>query len=251
MQRQQVVSFDDLKKKVTIEQVLSMLGILNDLKKQGEQLRGCCPIHNGSNERQFVVTPSKGVWYCFGDCGAGGDMIDLAARVQGVTVREAALAIHTYAASPAKVPTQAAGTSGPLQSLDYLIADHPLVKQLGITPETAQAFNAGYAPKGIMRGRFAVPIVSETNNLLAYVGIKPGEGDLYPTKFNPYGTVFNAHRVYRSEVLHVTYDPLNVLKAHQRGTTNVIAILGGFTKPNLTTLLAFMARKGIEQTQFF
>jgi hypothetical protein len=49
-----------------------------NLKRQGGEWRGCCPIHGGDNETGFVVYQSGGKqkWHCFTrDCG-GGDAID-------------------------------------------------------------------------------------------------------------------------------------------------------------------------------
>ena len=49
------VDFQDLKANVSIEQIIAWLNI--DLKKTGtHQLRGVCPIHQGSNDRQFVAS---------------------------------------------------------------------------------------------------------------------------------------------------------------------------------------------------
>ena len=73
-------NFAELKAKVGIEQVLSMLEL--SLKKQGEQLRGRCPVCKSGGDRGLVVTPDKGVFYCLG-CKSGGDMIEFVARVRG------------------------------------------------------------------------------------------------------------------------------------------------------------------------
>ena len=81
------VDFQELKSRVNIADVLPLLGITT--KTHGAQLRACCPIHKGSDPRGFVVTPAKGVWYCFGGCG-GGDMITLVAKVRGCDQKDAA-----------------------------------------------------------------------------------------------------------------------------------------------------------------
>jgi hypothetical protein len=39
-----------------------------------------------------------------------------------------------------------------------------------VSPKTAAHFGAGFAPKGIMRGRFAIPVHVSTGILLAYCG---------------------------------------------------------------------------------
>jgi len=61
------------------EQILSnnpienVVGELVDLKKEGPDLKGCCPFHD-EKSASFVITPAKGLFNCFG-CGAGGDVI--------------------------------------------------------------------------------------------------------------------------------------------------------------------------------
>ncbi len=59
-----------LKQRVSILQVLEMLQLGGALRAEGERLLGCCPIHKGSDEREFIVTPGKGLWYCHGQCSA-------------------------------------------------------------------------------------------------------------------------------------------------------------------------------------
>ena len=71
----QFVDFEQLKEEVSFEQVLVMLEL--EMNPSGQQLRGCCPVHKGTNRRDFVITPEKGLWYCF-SCRKGGDMINLA-----------------------------------------------------------------------------------------------------------------------------------------------------------------------------
>ena len=84
------VDFKQLKDNVSIEQVVAMLNLKP--RKSGGQLRGRCPIHNGTTDREFVVTPAKGLFYCFGPCG-GGDLIALVAKVKDIPVRQAATLI--------------------------------------------------------------------------------------------------------------------------------------------------------------
>ena len=43
------------------------------LKKQGKNFHACCPFHNEKTP-SFVVSPSKGVYKCFG-CGKGGNAV--------------------------------------------------------------------------------------------------------------------------------------------------------------------------------
>src|SRR5665647_1734402 len=82
------IDFTELKQNVSIERAAELLGI--NLKKAGAQFRGPCPICKDGGDRAFVVTPAKGLFYCFGKCRKGGDAITLAAEVQKISLREAA-----------------------------------------------------------------------------------------------------------------------------------------------------------------
>ncbi len=64
---------------VTVEEIASGY---TGLKQHGERLRGRCPVHGGSNETSFSVSPSEGLWHCH-SCGAGGDAVRLAKLLEG------------------------------------------------------------------------------------------------------------------------------------------------------------------------
>src|SRR5215212_3865466 len=57
---------------------------LTQLRFNGKSLRGKCPIHEGENQSAFAVSPTNQKWYCF-RCDEGGDVIDLAQRVEGTS----------------------------------------------------------------------------------------------------------------------------------------------------------------------
>lgn len=245
------VDFAELKSRVNITQVLEMLGI--ELKPSGQQLRGLCPIHNGNNPRGFVVTPEKGVWYCFGDCGKGGDLIELYARVKEVSTKDAAIAIATRfgLAKDGKKDEklEEPKRNGTLKPLDYLVTDHESLKPLNLASATLSHFGAGFAPRGIMRGRLAIPIHDAQGVLIAYVGVAVAEGQeprlLYPKDFDPSGVIFNAHRA-QAGVLNVTRDPLTVLTAYENGIENVVAVLSDITAPQVERLASLMKLKAVE-----
>ena len=53
----------------------------------GGSLKGLCPFHDEKTP-SFHVTPSRGLWYCFG-CGEGGDVIAFLQRVDNLSFVEA------------------------------------------------------------------------------------------------------------------------------------------------------------------
>ena len=79
-----------------------------------------------------------------------------------------------------------------------------------VAASTFEAFGAGYAPKGILRGRLAIPLHSRDGVLLAYCGRTVKNESpilLFPSGFDPHSTIFNAHRATEGE-LYLVRDPL-------------------------------------------
>lgn len=155
-----MADFQQVKRIATMESVLALLNV--PLKKSGEQLRGCCPICGDDNPRAFVVTPAKGLTYCF-KCEKGGDQIQLYADVKKLDVKAAAAELEKH------FKTEPPETT--FEALDYLEPGHPAVAALGIAEDVAKALGAGYAPKGIMRGRVCIPIRTHKGKLVAYLGV--------------------------------------------------------------------------------
>ena len=229
------VDFKTLKDTTSITDVLSWLGIGLKPSPNG-QLRGCCPIHKGSSPREFVVTPSKGLYFCFGGCG-GGDIIKLVGACRGIEQKAAAQQIAAHFGScsvtgPWSPTVRRPGTvtqneKGALKPLDYLQTQHEAVQALGAAPDTCGHFGAGFAPKGILRGRLAIPIHSKDGVLLAYCGrtVKGESPTLtFPNGFQPADVIFNANRITSGE-LYLVRDPLQVLTAYESGIENVVSFL--------------------------
>ncbi|MGA7391548.1 MAG: CHC2 zinc finger domain-containing protein [Terrimicrobiaceae bacterium] len=58
------------------------------LKKDGSSRWTClCPLHDETTP-SFTIDPRKNLWKCFG-CGAGGSVIDLHAKLRGISIGEA------------------------------------------------------------------------------------------------------------------------------------------------------------------
>src|SRR5262245_43208442 len=90
------VDFKVVKQAVTILQILDHYGLTSSMKHSGDSLSGCCPLHGGHDATQFRVSISKNCFKCFGQCNAGGNILDFVARKEGVNVREAALLIQKW-----------------------------------------------------------------------------------------------------------------------------------------------------------
>ena len=224
MSKTKFVDFKAIKSAVTMEQVLERYGLLEQMKRSGDSLSGCCPIHGGSNPTQFRVSVSKNVWNCFSECKHGGNVLDFIAKKDDVSVHAAALKLIEWfnlptadtapeneeepqrretsrAASPirqssAPAPTPSkekfkpedATPNPPLKfRLEHLDGKHPYLTERGLTPETIVDFGVGFCAKGMMAGRIAIPIHNAEGKIVAYVGRWPGEppGDTPKYKLPP------------------------------------------------------------------
>ena len=57
------------------------------LKRKGVNYQACCPFHNEKTP-SFVVSPSKGLYKCFG-CGKGGNAVTFVMEQENITYPEA------------------------------------------------------------------------------------------------------------------------------------------------------------------
>lgn len=170
-----MINFADVKAMVTIEQVCAWLGV--QLKPIGAQLRAQCPICQDGGDRAFVVTPSKQLWKTFcTTCDCGGDCIELVARVNGISQKEAAAEIagHFFNCKTTQPqPVDKPPYQKPFESIGYaatLEPEHPDVQALGIPVAIAKSIGIGFSSKGILRGRVAIPLRSSDGQVIGYAG---------------------------------------------------------------------------------
>ena len=211
--KNKLVDFRAVREAVTMEEVLNHYGLLEPMKRSGDSLSGCCPIHKGTNPTQFRVSLSKNLWNCFSECKHGGNVVDFIARMEDVSPYGAALkAIEWFKLDPERVyaggdaaaqeapaphdatepkartmpaakspPPAEAKPEGnapnpPLKfRLDKLQRDHPYLTERGLTLETIVDFGAGFCAKGMMTGRIAIPIHSVDGQVVAYAGRHVGD----------------------------------------------------------------------------
>lgn len=253
------IDFGALKQRVSIEQTVQLLGL--ELRPQGSQLRGACPVCR-SADRALVVTPVKQLFYCFA-AQAGGDQIALVAHIRSCSTQDAAafLAGTGTVPSPGTVPYSTASGTRPTApptpkeqrfgKLAYLEPGHEAVQALGVSKATAELFESGYAPRGVLRGRFAVPVKSRASELLAYAGIavsKEQTPHLLFHNFDPASQLFNAERVSEGGELWVCRDPLAAMLAVENGIPieTVVSFLAPITAQSLEMLSSLMDDRKIE-----
>jgi hypothetical protein len=164
------VDFNELKQRFTIEKVAGLLCLT--LKQSGQSMRGACPACGSGGDRAIVVTPSKGVWYCWA-AHVGGDLIALAAHIRKCEMKDAAAWLDAGTVPSKKgtsgnqVPPNGDSSLRPLD-LEY---DHPAVAALGFSHEEAQQLGIGYCSRGIMKGLVVAPIRLTDGVLSGYIGL--------------------------------------------------------------------------------
>ncbi|HEY8401635.1 MAG TPA: DNA primase [Cytophagaceae bacterium] len=67
--------------------IVEVIGDFVSLKKKGHYYSACCPFHYEKTP-SFTVTPSKGIYKCFG-CGKAGDAIQFIIDIEGLSYIEA------------------------------------------------------------------------------------------------------------------------------------------------------------------
>jgi transposase len=98
------IDFAHLKGQLPMIRVLDQLGLVPQLRGNGSQRRGPCPLHRGdARGRTFSVNLASNVFQCFDKkCGQKGDVIDLWAAAKSLPLRAAALdLVHTFGLEPA------------------------------------------------------------------------------------------------------------------------------------------------------
>lgn len=160
--------FEEIKASNPIADVAERLGL--NLNKSGKSLRGKCPVCASDGDRNLVITPEKNVYFCFTE-GKGGDVIALAAHVKGIGVKQAAEWLQGSDSQNAKEKTTKGEPSEGFKPLEYLQPDHEAVLALGFEPGDAERLGIGYCPRGILRGKVAIPVRLANGKLAGYVGV--------------------------------------------------------------------------------
>jgi DNA primase len=249
------VPFAEVKRAVSLEAILERYELLESLTRKGANLAGACPFCQGASGRQFQVNLVKNAWYCFG-CKAGGNILDFVAKREGVSVRTAALKIDSWfelglveekkprgetppapAESPPAPPKEPPPTENPplAFTLKTLDPHHESLASLGFQAETIERFDAGYCAKGLLKGRFAIPIHNGRGELLAYVGLALSDDTapryLFPPKFSPALEVFNLHRLLEiteeTGPLYLVPEIEGVLRLSEAGVVSALGLFDG------------------------
>ncbi|MCS7273397.1 MAG: DNA primase [Fimbriimonadales bacterium] len=131
------------------------------LERAGKNFKALCPFHTEKTP-SFYVSPALNRFHCFG-CGASGDAIAFLMRIEGLSFREALQRLAQRAGIELRSEAIAAEPPNELERLRKLVfaahffyrqclqrtpAAQQYLAQRGLTPETIEAFELGYAPDG-------------------------------------------------------------------------------------------------------
>jgi transposase len=92
--RKNGVDYAYVREQMTMQQILEHLGHSQRMHRNGDQLRGPCPVHSSEIDRHrpFSVNTRKNIFRCFHpDCGIQGNALDLWGAIHNLTVYDAAL----------------------------------------------------------------------------------------------------------------------------------------------------------------
>jgi hypothetical protein len=246
------IDFAALKQQISIVQVAQMLSL--KLKQQGEQYRGPCPACNQGGERALAINSAKASYYCFAEK-AGGDAIALCAHITGKSQREAASQIATFhkfvgsdsAQAPDTTPQAPRGRQGfdaeaYLKGLDPA---SPVLKEIGVTPETLTDWRAGYCKSGVNRGKLAIALCDREGNILGFCG-RSLDGSTpslsFPNGVNAADIIFGADHIQREEV-RLLRDPLEVLAAAEVGESAICFLTENVEPQQLEALASLLDAK--------
>ena len=156
----------EVREKARIDDVVSSYVTLRNAG--GGSMKGLCPFHDEKSP-SFNVTPSRGMYYCFG-CGAGGDVIKFVMEMDGLgfteTVERLAEKVgvqlrYEEGGAPASAhrrPAAAAADRGAqactaewyaeqLATPEALTA-RQFLDSRGFDAEAAATFGVGFSPRG-------------------------------------------------------------------------------------------------------
>jgi len=160
-----------------VEQVKEKIDIVEyinarvPLKKSGRNFKAPCPFHSEKTP-SFYVNPDRQIWYCFGACNEGGDVLSFVQKYEGLEFIEALRVL----AEEAGVKLDQTGLGNEKTRIKdqiyavnhmaseyyhYLLTEHKIgsealiyLKKRGVKEKTIKSFKLGYAPdswEGLLR----------------------------------------------------------------------------------------------------
>ncbi|HEX5429511.1 MAG TPA: DNA primase [Patescibacteria group bacterium] len=155
------IQLQEIKERLPITEVLADYVTL---RKAGVNFKAVCPFHN-EKTASLVVSPSKGIWHCFG-CGLGGDIFEFVKQMENVEFAEALKILADRAGVELRKPTAAEVAHEQKKGDLYEINDEAAkyyqkvlwessqahealayLKKRGLTDATIRIWRLGWAPE--------------------------------------------------------------------------------------------------------
>ncbi len=271
------IDFRHVKAAADFTAVLAHYGI--ELKGAGEERRALCPFHD-DDEPSLSINVDKRVYHCFG-CDERGNVLEFVAAMEETdNLREAARKLAEICQTtlaperersgarksggsrrrggrkqeekkePPAREREAATENKPLTFKLKLNPEHPYGAERGLSPEIIDAFGMGYCSRGMMAGRWCVPIHNEQGELVAYAGRwvddeLPEDTARYllPPEFNKSRVLFNLDALDRPELVVVVEGYFGAVRLHELGVP-VVSVMGNSISKEQVELLK---RAGVER----
>ena len=221
------------------------------------QISVLCPFHD-DRQPSLSVNLDRKLFHCFA-CQAKGDIFDFVARIEHISLPDAARIVArccdlplagqslAFRRSAKTAPDrqnsssvtrrfrkgrQNDGNASPCCTTALDPTHHYLVDR-GLTPELVQVFGLGYCSQGRLRGRVCIPIHSPDGaQILAYAGRWANDAVpdgipryLMPSGFRKSTVLFNYHRVVGAEHLVIVEGYWSVFRLHALNVP-AVALMG-------------------------
>ncbi|MBI5574719.1 MAG: DNA primase [Elusimicrobia bacterium] len=184
----------------TIQNILSSSDIVEviegyvRLTKSGRNFKARCPFHNEKTP-SFMVNPEKQIFHCFG-CNIGGNAIGFIMKMEGLTYPEAIRKLakkcnieinETYSKTNDKLSEERDAIYKILNDAGLFFQKHlaenavikNYLKKRGLTDETIEKFQIGYAPKSSKTLLSAAVKKGYSKDLLYKSGVISNEKDFF------------------------------------------------------------------------
>ena len=112
-------------KEVTFDVVLGELGLLDQLKIVGDEIRGKCPLCGG--ERSFSANPVKGMFNCF-RCRKKKDVVDFVTFYQKIEPKQAAEWLVSLLPPAEEMPAREAEVEDEISALGLTVREVRLLQ---------------------------------------------------------------------------------------------------------------------------
>lgn len=261
------IDFKQLRQSLSFEAVLRHYKV--EIKSKGKQHHGFCPLpnHQGKkNSPSFSANLEKGIFQCFG-CQAKGNVLEFAALMEnvdpadGTELRKVAVKLQERFCPTAVQPEQGPGQTKskniePANQLPVVVnalldfelktleSTHPYLRDRGFSAETIAHFGLGFACRGSLKNRIAIPLQNHEGKLVGYAGRVVDDSTItednpryrFPSKREREGTIYefrktlflyNGYRITGPvHDLVVVEGFTSVWWLYQNGQVDVVATMG-------------------------